>query len=322
MSGKIVFVEAEDLTIKRHRSGRGWRYTDDGGNTIRDRDEIDRLNSIALPPAYSEARFCPNPNGHLQAYGTDARGRRQYRYHTGFRTSQEAAKFDTCLAFGEALPKLRKRVEADIAGKPENCETVIAAVVRVLDTSYARVGNEAYARDNKSFGITTLRNRHAKISGGAVQLEYRGKSGLMKTVRLSDKSLLRVVRKVQDLRGQHLFQYRAEDGTIRPVTSGDVNDYIREAMDGEFTAKHFRTWGASVIALAALSVGAKLKDMLEIVSGELGNTPAIARKSYIHPAIIDDAKQGKVPDGEGFRATRWLSRAERNLIAYLEATAS
>lgn len=322
MGDKIVFVDADALTIRRQRSGRGWRYSDGQGRTIRDREEIDRLNRIALPPAYVDARFCSDPRGHLQAFGTDARGRRQYRYHTGFRASQESAKFDGCVDFGKGLPKLRKRVEDDLTGNPLSPETVIAAVVKVLDTTHARVGNEAYARDNKSFGITTLRNRHAKVSARGVSLEYRGKSGIMKSVRLNDKSLMRVVRKVQDLRGQHLFQYKDDDGAIRPVTSGDVNDYIREAMGEDFTAKHFRTWGASAIAFAALAHGATLKEMLEVVSDALGNTPAIARKSYIHPAIIEDAKEKRHPEAELPRVTQWLSRAERGLIAYLETTAS
>lgn len=322
MSARILFVEADDLTITRKRSGHGWRYFDEAGKVIRDREEIERLNSIALPPAYQNARFCPDPRGHLQAYGTDARRRRQYRYNAGYRAGQDAAKFEGCLEFGKALPKLRKRVEADLKGNPFACETVIAAVVKLLDSTHARVGNEAYARENKSFGITTLRNRHATVTAGSICLEYRGKGGIMKSVRLNDRSLTRVVRKVQDLRGQRLFQYRDEGGNIRPVTSGDVNDYIRGAMGADFTAKHFRTWGASAVALAVLAEHAPLKTMLEVVSEALGNTPAIARKSYIHPAIIEDAKAKRYPDGGFPRATQWLSRAERGLIDYLETTAS
>ena len=319
---KISFSDIAELTITRAKSGRGWKYTNGDAELIRDRDEIDRLNAIALPPAYQDARFNPNPNGHILAIGVDARGRRQYRYHLDFRARQDSAKFDGCAGFGKALPKLRKQVEVDLAGKPLEQDTVIAAVIRVLDATHARVGNEAYAKENKSFGITTLRNRHATVTNSAMTLEYRGKSGIMKNVRLDDRSLLRVVRKVQDLRGQHLFQYKTEDGGIRPVTSSEVNDYIRAAMDEDFTAKHFRTWGASVAALAAVRGGAGLKEMLAEVAEALGNTPAIARKSYIHPAIVEDAKESRVPEVPKQRALQYFSADERALLDYLEAAAS
>lgn len=316
MSG-VSFSDIEDLTITRAKSGRGWKYTRGDGTLIRNRDEIDRLNAIALPPAYKDARFNPKAEGHIQAIGVDARGRRQYRYHADFRGAQDKAKFAGCAAFGANLPRLRKRVETDLRGKPLEQTTVVAAVLRVLDSTHARVGNESYARENKSFGITTLRNRHAKVKSKVVELEYRGKSGIQKKFRLTDKALLRVVRKVGDLRGQHLFQYKTEDGGIRPVTSGDVNDYIREAMADDFTAKHFRTWGASVVGLAAVRAGAGLKAMLAEVSEALGNTPAMARKAYIHPDIIEDAKAKREPKIPKQRSTKYLSADERALLHYL-----
>lgn len=314
----LNYVDVEDFAISRKRAGRGWAYYDARRKRITDRDEIDRLNRLALPPAYTEARFCLDPKGHLQAFGTDARGRRQYRYHPDFRAAQEEAKFGCCGDFGAALPLIRKRVEQDLTGKPLAYETVLAAIVRILDSAHLRVGNEEYAKTNKSFGVTTLRNRHAKTERSAVQLRYRGKGGLERSVRLNDKSLARVVRRCQDLPGQALFQYEDDDGGIHRITSGDVNDYIRAASGGDFTAKHFRTWAASVIGFAAMARGAKLIELLEEVSQALGNTPAIARKSYIHPTIIENAKAGYKGKNDMLRATKWLDREERGLLEYLK----
>jgi DNA topoisomerase I len=319
----IVYVDPEMPGISRKKVRNGWGYWDAKGNRITDREEIDRLNKIALPPAYVDAWFCPSPHGHIQAIGYDAKGRKQYRYHTGFRAQQEAAKYDRCADFGRVLPLLRAQVERDLAGKPTARDTVLAAVVRLLDIGRIRVGNEAYAQSNKSFGATTLRNRHAKVVGSKLSLQYRAKSGVLRKLTLSDKGLLRVVRRVQDLPGQNLFQYLNDDGTICPVGSADVNAYIKEATGEDFTAKHFRTWSASVIALeqviAAPAGGPRLKltDMLAPVADALGNTPAIARKSYVHPRVLAfcDATVGlgKLP-----RTTRWLSPAERALIAVLD----
>ena len=319
----IVYVDPEMPGISRKKVRNGWGYWDAKGNRVTDREEIDRLNKIALPPAYVDAWFCPSPHGHIQAIGYDAKGRKQYRYHTGFRAQQEAAKYDRCADFGRVLPLLRAQVERDLAGKPTARDTVLAAVVRLLDIGRIRVGNEAYAQSNKSFGATTLRNRHAKVVGSKLSLQYRAKSGVLRKLTLSDKGLLRVVRRVQDLPGQNLFQYLDDDGTICPVGSADVNAYIKEATGEDFTAKHFRTWSASVIALeqviAAPAGGPRLKltDMLAPVADALGNTPAIARKSYVHPRVLAfcDAPVdlGKLP-----RTTRWLSPAERALIAILD----
>ena len=322
----IAYVDPEMPGITRKKVRNGWGYWDARGNRITDREEIDRLNKIALPPAYVDAWFCPSPEGHIQAIGYDAKGRKQYRYHPEFRTQQEAAKYDRCADFGRALPLLRAQVERDLTGKPTERDTVIAAIVRLLDLGHIRVGNEAYAQANKSFGATTLRTRHAKVTGTKLSLQYRAKSGVLRKLTISDKSLLRVVRRVQDLPGQHLFQYIDEDGEARPVGSADVNAYIKEAMGGEFTAKHFRTWGGSVIALehvvTAMRAGTKLKltDLLLPVSEALGNTPTVARKSYVHPLVLglcdSDFDPGHLP-----RRTRWLSPVERALIALLDAAA-
>ena len=313
--------------ITRRKMRHGWGYWDADGKRITDRDEIDRLNAVGLPPAYTDAWYCPHPNGHLQATGTDDRGRKQYRYHPEFRAAQEAAKYDRCARFGHLLPKLRARIEADLRKRSLSRERAVAAVVRLLDRGHVRVGNEGYAQANKSFGATTLRKRHAKLDGGRLKLQYRAKSGQLRTLTLTDNSLRNFVKRCQDLPGQQLFGWLDEEGEAHPVTSTDVNDYIREAMGDDFTAKHFRTWGASVIAFEALAEAEDhigLNTMLEPVTQALGNTPAIARKSYVHPHLIALAKDREAQ--AAFRETlalprgaRHLSRAERGLIAFLES---
>ncbi|WP_315764346.1 DNA topoisomerase IB [Sphingomonas sp. Y38-1Y] len=325
MSDTIRYCDDSQPGITRRKMRHGWGYWNADGERITDRDEIDRLNKIGLPPAYRDAWFCPDPNGHIQAVGWDEKGRKQYRYHLEFREAQEAAKYAGCAKFGERLPRLRKRVEKDLAARKLTRERAIAAVVRLLDLGRLRVGNEGYAKTNKSYGATTLRRRHAKLTGTRLRLQYKAKSGKLRVLTITDNSLIRFVKKCQDLPGQHLFGYLDDAGEARPVTSGDVNDYIREAMDAPFTAKHFRTWGASAIAFEALALAPEpigLKTMLEPVVEALGNTPAIARKSYVHPALValgkDKAAQLalkqrlKLP-----RAARHLTRGERGLIAFL-----
>ena len=322
-----VYVDPEGPGITRRKIRDHWAYFAPDGERITDRDEIDRLNKIALPPAYTDAWYCPDPNGHIQAIGYDVKGRKQYRYNLDFRAQQEAAKYDRCADFGRALPKLRKRVEDDLHGRAIAHDTVIAAVVRLLDIGRIRVGNESYAKENKSFGATTLRNRHAKVDRGKLSLSYRAKSGVMRRLTISDKSLLRVVRRVQDLPGQNLFQYVGDDGEVRPVGSHEVNTYIKDATGDEFTAKHFRTWSASVIALEhaveAMRSGAKWKlaDLLVPVSEALGNTPTIARKSYVHPLVLA-LKDGALDVSRLPRPTKWLTTSERMLISLLEEAAA
>jgi DNA topoisomerase-1 len=319
----IVYCDDSMPGITRRKVRHGWGYWDSEGKRITDRDEIDRLNAVGLPPAYRDAWFSARPNGHIQAVGWDERGRKQYRYHPDFRAAREAEKYDRCAAFGEALPKLRARVEADLKTRQHSKERTVAAIVKLLDIGYLRVGNEDYAKTNKSFGATTLRDRHADIRGNTLKLRYRAKSGKMRTLAITDGSLARFVKKCQDLPGQQLFQYINGDGEPHGVTSTDVNDYIRDATGDDFTAKHFRTWGASVIAFEALASANSdigLKTMLEPVTEALGNTPAIARKSYVHPALIELTKNGQAAFREHLdlpRATRYLDRYERGLIAFL-----
>jgi DNA topoisomerase-1 len=318
-------VDDQTPGITRRRRGLHWQYFDAGGKRIADRHEIDRLNGIGLPPAYRDAWFSPDPNGHIQAIGYDDKGRKQYRYHPQFREKQDNVKYDLCARFGRALPALRKRVAADLAKRKLSRDAVAAAVVRLLDIGHIRVGNEAYAQANQSFGATTLRTRHAKVLGRAVKMRFKAKSGILRELSITDRSLTRLVKKCQDLPGQHLFQYVDDEGEPQPIASTDVNDYIRAATGEDFTAKHFRTWHASAIAFericAAGVEGIGLDAMLGPVAEALGNTPAISRKSYVHPALIEAVKDARSKRLSGLkcpRPTKYLSSAERGLIGFLE----
>lgn len=316
LADDLVFVEVDALTIRRRKAGRRWRYLDALGNRIADPAEIARLDAIRLPPNYRDGRFCPDPGAHLQAIGIDARGRRQYRYNPRFRERQESLKFAGSAAFGEALPALRRRLDRDLEAPPQSREAVLAALVRILDCAFLRVGNRSYVRANRTFGLTTLHNRHARLTRAALMLEYRGKAGIVRRVKLADRSVLKIVRRCQDLPGQQLFQYRDAQGTVHPVRSDEVNAYLREITGQAFTAKDFRTWHGSVIAFGALNRGAGLKDMLEEVSNALANTPAVARKAYVHPALVEAARSGSFTPRRLPRAGR-LSREERGYLDWL-----
>lgn len=324
MTAGIVHGDDSGPGITRRKVRHGWGYWDAEGRRVTDRDEIDRLNAIGLPPAYTDAWFNPLPNGHIQAVGRDAKGRKQYRYHPEFREAREAEKYEGCARFGRGLPKLRARVETDLRHPRLGKDKAVAAVVRLLDLGRLRVGNEGYARTNKSFGATTLRKRHGKLEGARLRLQFRAKSGKVRQLTVTDRGLVRFVKRCQDLPGQHLFAWLDDEGEARAVTSSDVNDYIREAMGEAFTAKHFRTWGASVIAFTTLVEAERdigLQTMLEPVTEMLGNTPAIARKSYVHPLLIEIVKEGDQSTLRAAplpRSTKYLTRHERGLIALLE----
>lgn len=328
MKPNLIFVDDRQPGISRRKLKRGWAYFGVDGERITHRDEIDRLNAIALPPAYGDAWYCLRADGHLLATGIDARGRKQYRYHPEFRAARECAKFDGLARFGSLLPLVRKRVESDLGGRGLTRERAVASVVLLLDSTAIRVGNEAYARSNRSFGATTLRTRHAALTGQTLRLRFKAKSGRQVEARLTDRNLARFVRAMQDLPGQHLFQFLDDDGAPCPVGSTDVNSYLRDTMGDDFTAKHFRTWTASVAGFELIATSedtVPMKVLLDHVSARLGNTPAIARKSYIHPAIL--ALAVDVEAQEAFRAgvqlprtTRWLSRHERGLIAFLNTS--
>ena len=312
----------------RKRQGRYWAYFD-GDKRVTDRDTIDRLNSIALPPAYKDAWFCKDPNGHLQATGIDDRGRKQYRYHPDFRAKAEASKFAGLAEFGKALPKIRRKVDKDLRKRALSRDKVVAAVVRLLDEDYLRVGNREYARENKSFGATTLLSRQVKDDGRKVRMQFKGKSGVQHEVTITDRTLRRIVRQLQELPGQALFQYVNGDGNPHPISSTEVNDYIREASGGDFTAKHFRTWGATVLAFEQMldkadNARISVKTMIEPVAEALGNTVAMSRKSYVHPALIEAVKDNPRDPLKGLerpRARKWLSSCEVALIPFLAKVA-
>jgi DNA topoisomerase-1 len=308
----------------RKRKGRYWAYYD-GDQRVTDRDTIERLNAIALPPAYKDAWFCKDPDGHLQATGIDDRGRKQYRYHPEFRAQAEASKFAGLAQFGKALPKIRRKVDKDLMKRELSKDKVVAAVVRLLDEDYLRVGNEEYAKSNKSYGATTLLSRQVQDDGRKVRMRFRGKSGIEQEVTITDRALRRIVRQLQELPGQALFQYVNGDGNPHPITSTEVNDYIREASDGDFTAKHFRTWGATVLAFEQMldkadNARISVKTMIEPVAEALGNTVAMSRKAYVHPALIAAVKDNPRDPLQGLerpRARKWMSSCEVALIPFL-----
>jgi DNA topoisomerase I len=315
--------------ITRKRQGRYWAYFDSQGKRVTERDEIDRLNAIALPPAYVDAWFCKDANGHLQATGVDARGRKQYRYHPDFRAKRESAKYEGLLEFGKALPHLRRRIELDLKRRDLCRETVLAAIVRLLDTEHIRIGNEEYAKSNKSYGATTLRSRHLKRKGNKLTMRFVGKHGIVHEANITDSNLKRIVKRCQELSGQMLFQYVNGNGKPQAISSTDVNDYIRDASKGDFTAKHFRTWSASVIAFDQLLKKSEhsritIKTVVEPVAEALGNTVAMSRKSYVHPALLDAVKEDSRDPLDGMerpRGRKRLSSSEVGLLEFLARSA-
>lgn len=324
---KLIYVDDSLPGITRKGAGKGWAYYDPKGMLIKDTVEKRRLNAVALPPAYIDTWFCPAPNGHILATGYDDAGRKQYRYHPDFRAMKDGEKFDRCRAFGEMLPLVRKRMAEDVAGQDLSRTRVIASIVRLLDLGFLRIGNAGYAKRNKNFGATTLRQRHAEVQGDHLRLHYRGKSGKDRDIELDDAHLARTIQELQDLPGQELFQYVDPDGDRHTISSGDVNAYLTETMGEEFTAKNFRTWHGSEMAfveLADAKENLSITALLETVSDRLGNTPAVARSAYIHPAVLDlvdrqdEWRAGlKLP-----RSTQWLTKYERGLLALLEASPS
>ena len=295
--------------ITRHRSGRGFSYRSPNGETIRDRAEIARIAAIAIPPAWTQVWICPNPRGHILATGRDARTRKQYRYHPEWRSLRDATKFDRMAAFASALPAIRSRLTDDLALRGLPREKVLAAVVSIIDRTLIRVGNEEYARQNGSFGATTLRDEHAEIVRGELRLSFRGKSGKEHEAAVSDPRLTKVVRRCQELPGEQLFGYVDETGEPRAIDSGDVNDYLREIAGEEITVKDFRTWGGSVLCHQLLldagvaSDEAEAKRMvvasIKLVAARLGNTPAVCRASYVHPTILDAYLAGDLVAEDG-----------------------
>jgi DNA topoisomerase-1 len=289
--------------ISRRRAGRGFSYRDADGRTIHDAETLARIRAIAIPPAWTDVWICPWPNGHLQATGRDARGRKQYRYHKRYRARRDGAKFERLIAFASALPAIREQVERDLARPGLPREKVLAAVVRLLELTLIRVGNDEYARLNRSFGLTTLRDRHAIVEGSAITFRFRGKSGQQHEVGLRDRRLAGVVRRCRDLPGQELFQYLDEAGEPQDIASDDVNGYLAAVAPG-VTAKDFRTWAGTVLAYRALRAIGKGKTereqqrnvaaAIQATADGLGNTPAVARSAYVHPAVVDAYLDGRI----------------------------
>jgi DNA topoisomerase I len=297
LAAGLRYVNGNRPGVRRVRCGTGFRYIGPDGAAIRDPDELQRIRSLVIPPAWQNVWICSTRFGHIQAIGWDARGRKQYRYHSLYREVRDQAKFSRMIAFGTVLAVIRQRVKEDLKRPGLPREKVLAAVVRLLETTHIRVGNAEYAKENESFGLTTLRNRHVQISQTTLHFEFKGKSGQWHLVEMTDRRLARIVRECQELPGYELFQYVDESGQRRAVDSADVNAYIREIAGAEFTAKDFRTWAGTVLAARELAAAGpcrnptdgkrKMVAAIKSVARHLGNRPATCRKYYIHPAIFD-----------------------------------
>jgi DNA topoisomerase-1 len=303
-SAGLRYVCDDRPGIRREMGPLGFKYIGVDGKVIRNVAEVKRLRALAVPPWWTDVWICPDPRGHLQATGRDARGRKQYRYHPHWRTCRDETKYDRLQAFAFALPTIRARTSADLARPGLPREKVLATVVQLLEKSLIRVGNVEYAKQNKSFGLTTLRDKHVIVKGSTLRFEFRGKSGIRHSVDVDDRRLARIVKQCRDLPGQDLFQYVDADGVRCDVTSGDVNAYLKEMTGEDFTAKDFRTWSGTVLALTALreleraesetKAKKNVVKAIEAVAGVLGNTRAVCRKSYIHPAVVDSYMDGSL----------------------------
>ncbi len=290
--------------IARRRAGRGFSYRRPDGTRVDEPIVRKRIQALAIPPAWTDVWICPDPIGHLQATGRDARGRKQYRYHARWRMRRDADKFGRLIEFASALPRIRRRCDRDLARRGAPREKILAAVIRLLETTLIRVGNDEYARLNRSFGLTTLRGRHARVTGSAIRFRFRGKSGRQHEVGLRDRRLAAVIRRCQELPGQELFGYLDDEGVVHDIGSQDVNDYLREISGIDVSAKDFRTWAGTVLAYRALkalapgtderSARQNVVEAVRLTSDRLGNTPAVARKSYVHPAIIEAYLDGSI----------------------------
>ena len=332
----LQYVSDERPGYSRRAKGKDFEYLDAEGKTIRDEQRLVRIKRLAIPPAWTKVWISPSANGHIQATGRDARSRKQYRYHDRWREVRDENKFDRLAQFAKALPNIRRRVARDLKSPGLPQQKVLATIVRLLERSFIRIGNEEYARDNKSFGLTTLKNRHVKVRGAQMRFRFRGKSGIQQEVDITDRRLAKVVAECQDLPGQDLFQYLDVDGKVQDVTSQDVNEYLRQIAGEDFTAKDFRTWGGTVLAAIALSkqgefetkkqATSNIKTAVAAVAELLGNTPAVCRKCYIHPMIVEAYLNrtriaGLNGDGKALKPPS-LRAAERALLKFLHARQS
>ena len=317
--------------IRRKRAGKGFSYASVDGKLIRDKRTLARIRSLAIPPAYTDVWICPSPNGHILATGRDARGRKQYRYHPRWREVRDETKFGRMLAFSEVLPTIRAKVESDLTRPGLPREKVLAAVIRLLECTSIRVGNDEYARANRSFGLTTLRDKHVEVSGSTLRFQFKGKGGKAHDVELSDRRLARIVQRCQALPGEELFQYVDDDGGRQTIGSGDVNDYLRQISDQDFTAKDFRTWSGTILAVSALAELGPTTDEREVkstilkaidrVAEQLNNTRAVCRKYYVHPAVFETYTAGSLQEslvnGNGTSGRKGLTEEEQALVRLL-----
>jgi len=330
----LHYVTDESPGIQRKRAGKGFAYVGPDGKPIRDAETLVRIKHLVIPPAWEHVWICPDPKGHLQATGRDARGRKVYLYHARWREVRDAAKYERLAAFGDALPRMRERIEADLALRGIPRQKVLAAVVKLLEETSIRVGNDEYRRENGSVGLTTMQDDHAQFEGNKVRFVFTGKSGKEHSVELKDRRLARIVKQCQDIPGQELFQYLDEDGNRHDIGSADVNDYIREISGCDFTAKDFRTWNGTVLAMRYLRVcepsssktAAKrqVSAAIKTVARDLGNTPAVARKAYVHPVVVNAYLEGYLsPDAVAeVKPEHGLSDEERCVLNLLEKSAA
>lgn len=311
--------------IRRVRAGKGFTYRWPDGRKVDEGEHLARIRSLAIPPAWTDVWICPIAHGHLQATGHDARGRKQYRYHPRWREVRDETKYDRMIAFGEALPRIRARVTEDLARPGLPREKVLATVVRLLETTLIRVGNEEYAKENRSYGLTTMRDQHVDVSGSELVFHFRGKAGKEHRVGVRDRRLARIVKQCQDIPGYELFQYIDDDGNRRTIDSDDVNQYLKEISGESFTAKDFRTWAGTVSAALALrefesfdsetQAKRNVVQAIESVAERLGNTPTVCRKCYIHPAIIEHYMDGQILEALKQRAEQELKESLHELSA-------
>ena len=329
-SAGLRWVSDEAPGIRRRRSGRGFRYVRPSGRPLSETATLQRIRALAVPPAWTDVWICPDPRGHIQATGRDKRGRKQYRYHARWREVRDETKYDRLLEFGRALPRIRERVERDLARRGLPREKVLAAVLRLLEKTLIRVGNDEYVRANRSFGLTTLNSRHVRVRGPRIHFRFRGKSGKVHEFGIADAGLSRIVKRCQDLPGQELFQYQEDGhGRRRGVGSGDVNAYLADVSGRDFTAKDFRTWAGSVRAWWALAAqpapqsrahGRRaVNDAIGEVARRLGNTPTTCRKAYVHPAVVESYLEGKLPTRQRGRGRTSHSRPASRALRPSEA---
>jgi len=323
----LHYVDDSQPGLRREREGDHFVYFTAKGALIEDPAVIKRINALAVPPAYTDVWICADPRGHLQATGRDARGRKQYRYHARWREVRDENKYARMVAFGNALPKLRKQLESHLALPGLDRNKIMATVIYLLDTTLIRVGNSQYARDNKSYGLTTLRNRHVEVKGSAIEFHFRGKSGVEHRVSVKDKRVARIVKRCLELPGQHLFQYLDDQGERHTVTSSDINAYLQDMTGADFTAKDYRTWAGSALALAMLrelhwqpepEAKRQIVEMVKAVARTLGNTPAVCRRCYIHPAVLERYVLGELAKLPKPRKRKGLRLEEVALATFLQ----